>query len=82
MKSLAVSAAVLGAVGGTVAAVWLLIGFKPDNPRYTDDGVLFPGEQQSLVVPNLLRDQRKVAALVTASAICQFVGVVLGVLAD
>jgi hypothetical protein len=82
MKCLAAAFSVLGALGGTAAAVWLLVGFNPDNPRYVMDGMNYPGERESTVLPNLLRDQRKVAALITASTVCQLVGVVLGIWAD
>jgi hypothetical protein len=67
-----------GAGGAMVAAVWLLLGFRPEN--YRDDGMLFPGQQESQVVPKLLRDQGKVAALVVASASCQLLGLVFGLI--
>jgi hypothetical protein len=44
-------------------ALWLLAASNPDNERYTDDGTLYPGPQRSQVVPALVRDQRKIAAL-------------------
>jgi len=55
---------VVGAAFNLVAAVWLVMGSNPESERYTDDGELYPGRQVSRVVPNLVRDQRKIAALV------------------
>jgi hypothetical protein len=54
---------VIGAAVNGAAAVWLLAASNPDNERYTDDGMLYPGRQRSQVVPALVRDQRKIAAL-------------------
>ena len=54
---------VIGAAVNVAAALWLLAASNPDNERYTDDGTLYPGPQRSQVVPALVRDQRKIAAL-------------------
>ncbi|WP_087874113.1 hypothetical protein [Arthrobacter globiformis] len=77
MQDLALWLAVAGCGVSAVAAVWLLLGFKPNNPRYVDDGMLYPGVQRSQVVPNLLRDQRWAAALVVLGSSLQLMGAVL-----
>jgi hypothetical protein len=69
---------IVAAVGSFAAALWLLLGFKPD--RYADDGMLFPGEQVSQVVPRRLQDQRNVAALAVVGAACRLLALLLGVL--
>lgn len=71
----------LGAVGAFTAALWLLFGFKPSDPRFTDDGTLYPGRQTSTVVPNLLREQGRVGALVAVSASLQVLAVLLAIAA-
>lgn len=71
----------IGLVVTTAGAVWLVFGFSPTNPRYVDDGQLYPGPQKSTVVPNLLRDQRKVSALVAFGAAIQVAGGVFAILA-
>ena len=80
MTLAAVLLSALGATVSLVCAVWLLIGFNPSNPRYVDDGMLYPGPQQSKVLPNLLADQRKVSAFVVIGATLQLFGAVLTIL--
>jgi hypothetical protein len=63
------------------AAVWLLLGFQPSNPKYRDDGPLYPGRQVSLVVPRLLQDQCRASALVVVGATLQLFGAILAVAA-
>ena len=60
-----------------VCAVWLLRGFSPTDPRFTDDGQNYPGTRTSVVVPNLLRAQRKVSGVLALGASVQLVGVVM-----
>ena len=79
MRTAALAFGLLGAMGALVAAVWLLVGFKPEH--YTDDGMLLPGQQRSVVLPKLLHDQRWVAALAVASSASQLLGVVFAILA-
>lgn len=64
------------------AAVWLLVGFSPNNPKYSNDGPLYPGMQRSLALPQLMKDQRGVAALVVIGASIQMVGAVLSLVAS
>lgn len=71
----------VGCVLSVAAAVWLLVGFSPNNPRYVNDGPVFPGEQESKVLPQLLKDQRGVAAVVVLGASVQLTGAVLAILA-
>lgn len=74
--------AMSGCAVSVVAAVWLLVGFNPDNPKYVDDGMLYPGPQRSRVLPQLLKDQRGVAALVVLGASVQLAGAVLSVVGN
>lgn len=73
--------ALLGAVSAFAAALWLLFKFKPSDSRFADDGMLYPGRQTSTVVPNLLREQGRVGALVAVSAALQVLAVVLAIAA-
>ena len=69
--------AVIGALLTGSGAAWLAFGFSPDNERYKDDGMLYPGPQESQVLPNLLRDQRRATALVAFGGAVQLVATVL-----
>lgn len=69
--------AVVGALITAAGSCWLWLGFKPDNPRYVDDGMLYPGRQTSRVLPNLLKDQQKVTALIAVGGAVQLVATVL-----
>lgn len=80
MQVVAGVVAVVGAVLTLGAAAWLFFGFKPDNPRYVEDGMLYPGEQTSTVVPNLLHDQRRATALALAGGAVQVVATVLALI--
>lgn len=71
----------VGALATTFGAVWLLFGFDPDDPRYTVDGPLYPGVQQTKVVSNLLHDQREVSVLLAVGAMIQLVGAAMTVAA-
>lgn len=71
--------AMAGCAVSAAAAVWLVVGFSPDNPKYVDDGQLYPGTQRSQVLPQLLKDQRGVAALVVLGASVQLGGAVLSI---
>jgi hypothetical protein len=44
MEITALILAAVGAACGVAPALWLYFGFKPDNPRYTRSGPLYPGE--------------------------------------
>ena len=73
--------AMAGCAVSAGAAVWLLVGFSPDNPRYVDDGPLYPGVQRSQVLPRLMNDQRWVAALIVLGAAVQLLGAVMAIVA-
>lgn len=73
--------AVIGTALGLGAALWLLLGSDPSAQRYRDDGPLYPGRQRSLVGPIIVREQRRIAALVTAGSAFQLAGAVLALLA-
>lgn len=72
----------IGTAVSLVGAMWLVLSSKPDNPRYIDDGLLYPGRQESKVVPALVRDQRKVGIVVAAGNAIVLVGVFLSFLAS
>lgn len=71
----------IGAALNLYAAWWLVWSSTPDDPRYTDDGMLYPGPQESKVVPALVRDQRKIGAVVLAGNVFLLAGVALAFLA-
>lgn len=72
IASLAVT--VIGVAFSLAGSIWLLLGFSPNNPRYVNDGGLYPGEQTSTVVPNLLTDQRRPLGLVAIGGGLQVIG--------
>lgn len=76
-----VIAAAIGALVTLVGAIWLWRGFGPGNERYKDDGLLYPGQQESTVLPNLLRDRQKVMAVIAGGGAIQFVGSCLALVA-
>ncbi|MDN5759525.1 MAG: hypothetical protein L0H59_13515 [Tomitella sp.] len=77
MNGIGLALTVVGAVVNLAGAAWMLCGFNPDSPRYTDDGPLYPGGQKSSVVPRLLQDQRRVAAVAVIGSTLLTVGAVL-----
>lgn len=79
METVGLWLAMAGCAVSAAAAVWLLVGFSPDNPKYLDDGPLYPGQQRSQVLPQLMRDQRGVAALVVLGGSVQLAGAVLSI---
>jgi len=80
LETLGLWAAMVGGAISVTAAVWLLVGFSPNNPRYSNDGPLYPGMQRSLAVPQLLKDQRGVAALVVTGSSIQLLGAVFALI--
>jgi len=81
VRSATVVLGILGALVSLIGALWLLLGFSPGSERYTDDGMLYPGPQRSQVVPRLLRDQRRVSAVIVTGTALQLLAAVFGVLA-
>lgn len=79
METVGLWLALAGCAVSAGAAVWLLVGFSPNNPKYVDDGTLYPGVQRSQVLPQLLKDQRGVAATVVFGTTLQLGGAVLTV---
>lgn len=71
-----------GAGLSLAGSAWLFLGFRPDDKRYTDEGMLYPGPQSSRVVSNLLRDQRRPAALVVAGGSLQLIAGVVALVAS
>jgi hypothetical protein len=79
-----VAAVILTAIGAASAAggaAWLFFGISPNDLRFVSDGMLYPGEQESSVMPALIRAQRKPAALVALGTSIQLVGAVLAIVA-
>jgi hypothetical protein len=72
----------IGTAVSLYGAAWLVWSSKPDDPRYNDDGMLYPGHQTSKVVPALVRDQRKVGIIVAVGNAIVLVGVFLSFLAS
>lgn len=72
----------IGTAVSLYGAGWLVWSSNPDDPRYTDDGLLYPGQQRSKVVPELVRDQRKVGIVVAAGNAIVLLGVFLSFLAS
>ncbi len=68
---------VVGAVVNLAGAAWTLCGFNPEDPRYKDEGLLYPGQQVSKAVSRLLRDQRRVSAVTVMGSTVLTVGAVL-----
>jgi len=67
---------VAGALLSLAAAVWLLVGFNPDDERYSHGGTMggrHPG------VGNLLRDQNRVGGIAVAGAACQLAAILVQV---
>lgn len=79
METVGLWLAVLGCAVSAAAAVWLLVGFSPTNPKYLDDGQLVPGGQISKVLPQLLKDQRGAAAVVVLGSALQLTGAVFSI---
>lgn len=79
METVGLWVALAGCAVGAAAAVWLLVGFSPNNLKYVDDGMLYPGAQRSQVLPQLLKDRRGVAATVVIGTSLQLGGAVLTV---
>ena len=71
---------IVGALLNFYAAWWLVWSSKPDDPKYTDDGMLYPGRQVSKVVPALVRDQRRIGAVVLVGNSFLLAGAVLAFL--
>jgi hypothetical protein len=82
MEITALILAAVGAACGVASALWLYFGFKPDNPRYTRSGPLYPGEFETPVVANLLTDQQKPIGLAVFGSTLQLLAAFLTVLAQ
>ncbi|SHP28707.1 Uncharacterised protein [Mycobacteroides abscessus subsp. abscessus] len=80
MKLAAGITAALGALVTLIGSI-LMVRIRPDNPRYQDDGLLYPGQQESKVVPALLHDQQSATALIAAGGAIQLVATVLALVA-
>ncbi|MGB9139339.1 MAG: hypothetical protein WCB73_19345 [Pseudonocardiaceae bacterium] len=72
----------IGTAVSLYGAAWLVWSSKPDDPRYNGDGMLYPGQQTSKVVPALVRDQRKVGIVIAVGNAIVLAGVFLSFLAS
>lgn len=64
--------AVVGGIATLVGSAWLMFIDPP-----TDDGMLYPGQQTSKAVPELLWRQRRPSALIAAGAAVQLAGAII-----
>lgn len=71
MRILALWAAMIGGVISVTAAVLAARWIQSNNPKYSNDGPLYPGVQRSQVLPQLLKDQQGVAAMVVSGTAIQ-----------
>ncbi|MBL3699255.1 hypothetical protein EV139_0884 [Leucobacter luti] len=78
MQTISLVAALLGLALSLWGAVWLWFGLDPDNERYKDDGMAYPGTQESQVLPRYIADSRRPTLLVAVGGAVQ---VAAGVLA-
>lgn len=81
MTAAALVLTLVGLVASLSGAVWLLFGIRPDDQRFLDDGPLYPGQQQSLVLARFIRAQRKPTLLVVIGGGLQVLGGVLAITA-
>jgi hypothetical protein len=79
MRIVSYVCSVLGAVISVSAALWLIFGMKPTNPRY--QVVRGGGYTQSVPVgiTTLMIDQGKAAGVATIGGVLQLIGVVLNI---
>lgn len=80
MQIAALIITLVGLVASLCVAVWLQWGIKPDDPRFTDDGMLYPGRQASRVLPNYIKAQQSPTLLVVVGGGIQILGGVLAVI--
>lgn len=74
MSAVSAGLTIAGVLFNLAGAVWLLLGFSPDDDRYTK-GVGFDGDLPA--VSNLLRDQRRVSGFVVLGTTMQLLALVL-----
>lgn len=85
MRGMAMAALVITVLGLAISlagAGWLLVKIRPDDPRYVDDGMLFPGPQHSVVLPRFIRDQQRPSIVVVIGGGLQVLGGVLAIWAS
>lgn len=73
--------ALVGLVLSLAGAAWLWFGLDPENVRYLDDGLLYPGRQQSAVLPRYIRDSRRPTLMVVVGGGVQVIGGILSLAA-
>lgn len=81
MSTAALIVTLCGTALSLVGAVWLFFGIRPDDPAFTDDGMLYPGQQRSQVLPRFIRAQQRPSVLVLVGGGVQVLGGVLAILA-
>lgn len=81
MNTAALIVTLLGLSLSLVGAAWLQWGIDPEDERFTDDGMLYPGRQRSEVLPRYIHAQKRPTLLVVIGGGVQVLGGVLALLA-
>ncbi|MGU3425589.1 hypothetical protein ACLBWV_11760 [Microbacterium paraoxydans] len=81
MLLLSIIVALLGLIVCLCGALWLWFGLNPESDRYTDDGMLYPGQQRSEVLPRYIRDSRRPTLMVVIGGGIQVVAGILSLVA-
>lgn len=74
MQTAALIITLVGLGASLCGAVWLQWGIKPDDSRFTDDGLIYPGQQTSRVLPNYIKAQQTPTLLVVVGGGIQVFG--------
>lgn len=80
MQTAALFITLVGLVASLCGAAWLQWGIKPDDPRFKDDGMLYPGRQASRVLPKYIKAQQSPTLLVVVGGGIQILGGVLAMI--
>lgn len=80
MQTAALIITLVGLIASLCGAVWLQWGIKPDDQRFTEDGMLYPGRQASRVLPKYIKAQQSPTLLVVVGGGIQILGGVFAVI--
>lgn len=80
METLALIITLLGLCASPIGAAWLQWGIDPDDPRFFDDGPLFPGRHASRVLPNYIKAQQRPTFLVIIGGGIQVCGGIFAII--
>lgn len=81
MLIFSICVALLGLILSLIGAAWLWFGLDPENERYIDDGMLYPGQQTSEVLPRYIKDSRRPTLIVLIGGGVQVLGGILSLIA-